>query len=195
MTRDRIVSPTAGAEQFALSNGLTRRGLIQAGAVAGGALLLSLRLPLANDEAEAVDSDRFAPNAFIRIDRDGQIVLTVPYVEMGQGTYTSIPMLIAEELELDLKQVRVEHAPPNEKLYANPLLGVQATGNSNAIRGAWKPLREAGATARAMLVSAAAKRWNVDPASCRAESGEVLHEPSGKHVSYGELAAEAARVP
>ena len=72
----------------------------------------------------------------------------MPYVEMGQGTYTSIPMLIAEELEVNLKQVRLEHAPPNEKLYANPLLGVQATGNSNAMRGAWKPMREAGATAR-----------------------------------------------
>ena len=95
----------------------------------------------------------------------------MPYVEMGQGTYTSIPMLIAEELEVDLKQVRLEHAPPNDKLYMNPLLGVQATGNSNAIRGAWQPLRQAGATARTMLVAAAAKRWNVDPASCRAQSG------------------------
>ena len=89
----------------------------------------------------------------------------MPYVEMGQGTYTSIPMLIAEELEMDLEQVRLEHAPPDEKLYANPLLGVQATGNSNAIRGAWQPLRQAGATARTMLVAAAAKRWNVDPAN------------------------------
>ena len=119
------------------------------------------------------------PNAFIRIDSNGQIVLTMPYVEMGQGTYTSIPMLIAEELEVDLKQVRLEHAPPNEKLYGNPLLGgMQATGNSNAIRAAWQPLRQAGAVARTMLVSAAAKRWNVDPASCRAQSGEVLHPPT-----------------
>ena len=135
------------------------------------------------------------PNAFIRIDRDGQIFLTMPYVEMGQGTYTSIPMLIAEELEVDLKQVQPEHAPPNEKLYANPLLGVQATGNSNAIRGAWQPLREAGATARTMLVSAAAKRWNVDPSSCRAQSGEVLHTPTGRRLKYGELAADAAHMP
>ena len=105
----------------------------------------------------------------------------MPYVEMGQGTYTSIPMLIAEELEVDLRQVQLEHAPPNEKLYGNPLLaGVQATGNSNAIRAAWQPLRQAGATARTMLVSAAAKRWNVDPASCRAQSGEVLHAPTGQ---------------
>ena len=126
---------------------------------------------------------------------DGQIVLTMPYVEMGQGTYTSIPMLIAEELEVDLSQVRLEHAPPNEKLYANPLLGIQATGNSNAIRGAWKPLREAGATARTMLVSAAAKRWNVDPASCRAQSGEILHALTGRSFKYGELAADAAGMP
>ncbi|MGC1692794.1 MAG: molybdopterin cofactor-binding domain-containing protein, partial [Pseudolabrys sp.] len=137
----------------------------------------------------------FVPNAFIRIDRDGQIFLTMPYVEMGQGTYTSISMLIAEELEVDLKQVQPEHAPPNEKLYANPLLGVQATGNSNAIRGAWQPLREAGATARTMLVSAAAKRWNVDPSSCRAQSGEVLHMPTGRRLKYGELAADAAHMP
>jgi isoquinoline 1-oxidoreductase beta subunit len=104
-------------------------------------------------------------------------------------------MLIAEELEVDLKQVHLEHAPPNEKLYANPLLGVQATGNSNAIRGAWQPLRQAGATARTMLVAAAAKRWNVDPASCRAQSGEVRHAPTGKRFKYGELAADAARMP
>src|SRR5205085_11903559 len=110
--------------------------------------------------AEAADAAAFSPNAFIRIDRDGQIVLTMPYIEMGQGTYTAIPMLIAEELEVDLKQVRLEHAPPDEKLYGNPLLGgVQATGNSNAMRAAWQPLREAGATARIMLMAAAAKRW------------------------------------
>ena len=121
--------------------------------------MLSVRLPLGGGKAQAAD-DAFVPNAFIRIERDGQIVLTMPYVEMGQGTYTSIPMLIAEELDVELTQVRLDHAPPNEKLYANPLIGVQATGNSNAIRGAWQPLRLAGATARAMLVSAAAKRWN-----------------------------------
>jgi isoquinoline 1-oxidoreductase beta subunit len=152
-----------------------------------------LSLPFSNGEAEAADN--LAPNAFIRVEGDGQIVLTMPYVEMGQGTYTSIPMLIAEELEVELKQVRLEHAPPNEKLYANPLLGVQATGNSNAIRGGWQPLRQAGATARTMLVSAAAKRWNVDPSSCRAQSGEVLHAPTGRRLSYGELAADAARMP
>jgi isoquinoline 1-oxidoreductase beta subunit len=115
---------------------------------------------------------------------------------MGQGTYTSIPMLVAEELEVDLKQVRVEHAPPNEQLYGNPLLGgVQATGGSTTIRASWKPLRQAGAIARTMLVAAAAKRWNADPASCRAQSGEVLHAPTGRSIKYGELAADAAGMP
>jgi isoquinoline 1-oxidoreductase beta subunit len=174
---------------------LSRRRFLQAGAAAGGGLMLSLSLPFGRGEAE-VGADGFAPNAFIRIEGDGRIVLTMPYVEMGQGTYTSIPMLIAEELEVDLKQVQLEHAPPNEKLYGNPLLGgIQATGNSNAIRAAWQPLRQAGATARTMLVSAAAKRWNVDPASCRAQSGEVLHAPTGRRIKYGELAPDAARMP
>ena len=175
---------------------LSRRRFLQAGAAAGGGLLLSLHLPFANGEADAADADGFTPNAFIRIARDGQIVLTMPYVEMGQGTYTAVPMLIAEELEVDLKQVRLEHAPPNEKLYGNPLLGgIQATGNSNAIRAAWLPLRQAGATARTMLLSAAARRWNVDPASCRVQSGEVFHPPTGRSAKYGELADDAARVP
>jgi isoquinoline 1-oxidoreductase subunit beta len=158
--------------------------------------MLSLNLPFGSGDAEAAGAQGFAPNAFIRIGRDGGIVLTMPYVEMGQGTYTSIPMLIAEELEVDLKQVRLEHAPPNEKLYGNPLLGgIQATGNSNAIRAAWQPMREAGAAARIMLVAAAAKRWRVDPASCRAQSGEVLHAPTGRRIRYGKLAADAARMP
>jgi isoquinoline 1-oxidoreductase subunit beta len=174
---------------------LSRRGFLRASAAASGGLLLSLSLPFAHRESQAAASDTFEPNAFIRIGGDGLIVLTMPYVEMGQGTYTSIPMLIAEELEVDLKQVRLEHAPPNEKLYVNPLLGVQATGNSNAIRGAWQPLRKAGATARTMLIAAAAKRWNVDSASCRAQSGEVRHQTSGRSLGYGELAADAAQMP
>src|ERR1700724_1641690 len=114
----------------------------------------------------------------------------------GRAPIPHISMLIAEELEVDMKQVRLEHAPPNEKLYGNPLLGgIQATGNSNAMRAAWKPMRQAGATARTILVSAAAKRWTVDPASCRAQSGEVLHAPTGRRIKYGELAADAAHLP
>jgi isoquinoline 1-oxidoreductase beta subunit len=179
-------------DRNASSAKLSRRNFLINSAVAGGGLVLSLSLSLG--ENKAAGAEAFVPNAFIRIGGDGQVVLTMPYVEMGQGTYTSIPMLIAEELEVDLKQVRLEHAPPNEKLYFNPLLGVQATGNSNAIRGAWKPLREAGATARMMLIEAAAKRWGVDAKSCRAEAGEVI-QSSGKRLSYGDLAADAARLP
>jgi isoquinoline 1-oxidoreductase beta subunit len=195
MILDHLTSKSARTAQSRSANDLSRRSFLQAGASLGGGLLLSLSLRLANGNAEAAAADSFKPNAFIRIEGDGPIVLTMPYVEMGQGTYTSISMLIAEELEVDLKQVQLEHAPPNEKLYGNPLLGVQATGNSNAIRGAWKPLRDAGATARTMLVSAAAKRWNVDPASCRGQSGKVHHAPTGRSVTYGELAADAARMP
>jgi isoquinoline 1-oxidoreductase beta subunit len=183
------------AEQSGSADGISRRTFLLAAAAAGGGLMLSLRLPSAGRDAAAAGIDGFTPNAFIRIAADGQVVLIMPYVEMGQGTYTSIPMLIAEELEVDLKFVRLEHAPPNEKLYGNPLLGVQATGNSNAIRGAWQPLRQAGAAARTMLVAAAAKRWSVDPASCRAQSGEVLHAATGRRIKYGELAADAARLP
>ena len=191
---EHLTSQAAGSDRLPLANAISRRGFLQVGAVAGGGLMLSLSLPFANGKAAA--SDGFASNAFIRIQGDGQIVLTMPYVEMGQGTYTSIPMLIAEELEVGLKQVQVEHAPPNEKLYGNPLIGgVQATGNSNAIRAAWQPLRQAGAIARTMLVSAAAKRWNVDPASCHAQSGEVVHAPTGRSIKYGALAADAARMP
>jgi isoquinoline 1-oxidoreductase beta subunit len=173
---------------------LSRRRFLTVSAAMGGGLLVGFTTGAAHT-AESIAGAPFTPNAFIRIGSDGQVVLTMPYVEMGQGTYTSIPMLIAEELEVDLKQVRLEHAPPNEKLYANPLLGVQATGNSNAIRGSWQPLRQAGATARTMLVSAAAQRWNVDAASCRAQSGEVRHAPTGRRLKYGELAADAARMP
>jgi isoquinoline 1-oxidoreductase beta subunit len=195
MTVEHLTSPGADAGRSPSTDGLSRRSFLRAGAAAGGGLALSLRLPLTNREAEAAGADGFAPNAFIRVGRDGQIILTMPYVEMGQGTYTSIPMLIAEELDVGLGQVHLVHAPPDEKLYANPMLGVQATGNSNAMRGAWKPLREAGATARIMLVAAAANRWGVDAKSCRTQDGEVIHVPTGRRLKYPELAVEAATMP
>jgi isoquinoline 1-oxidoreductase beta subunit len=172
---------------------ISRRSFLISIAAAGGGFILSLSLPLHNGHASTAGG--FAPNAFIRIGGDGQIVLTMPYVEMGQGTYTSIPMLIAEELEVSLTQIQLEHAPPNEKLYANPMLGVQATGNSNAIRGGWNPLREAGAAARIVLTEAAARRWGVDATECRAEAGEIVHTPSGRRFKYGDIAEDAARIP
>jgi isoquinoline 1-oxidoreductase beta subunit len=196
MLLDRLAPMIGGTDRQPLASDLSRRNFLQVGVAAGGGLLLSLSLPALTGNAAAADATSFAPNAFIRIEGDGAVVLTMPYVEMGQGTYTSIPMLIAEELEVDLSQVQLEHAPPNEKLYGNPLLGgIQGTGGSNAIRGAWQPMRQARAIARTMLVSAAAKRWNVNAASCRAQSGEVLHVPTGRRIKYGELAPAAARMP
>ena len=114
---------------------------------------------------------------------------------MGQGTYTSLPMLIAEELEVELEHVRVEHAPADDGLYGNSLLGFQATGGSTSVRVFWEPLRRAGATARSMLVAAAAAGWQAPPTSCRAESGEVIHLPTGRRIAYGALVDVAATLP
>lgn len=175
--------------------GVSRRTLLSASLAATGGLLIGVGVLSPSDAAQAAAAAPFMPNAFVRIDPDGKVTLTMPYVEMGQGTYTSIPMLIAEELEVDLATVSLEHAPPSDKLYANPLLGLQATGNSNAIRGAFEPLRRAGATARVMLVEAAAQRWKVDAATCRAARGEVTHAPTGRRIKYGALAADAAKLP
>jgi isoquinoline 1-oxidoreductase beta subunit len=115
----------------------------------------------------------------------------MPQFEMGQGVYTAIAMILAEELDANFAQVTLEHAPPNDKLYGNPTFGIQVTGNSNSIRAFWKPLREAGAGARAMLVQAAAQQWQVEPASCTTANGEVTHSESGRKLSYGALALAA----
>ena len=130
---------------------------------------------------------RFEPNAFIRIDRQGLVTLVMPQVEMGQGIYTGLAMVLAEELDVAADQVVLETAPPNDKLYANPVFGLQATGGSTSMRAFWMPMRKAGASARAVLVQAAAKMWNADPASCRTEHGQVLHDASGKKLGYGAL--------
>lgn len=166
---------------------------ISAGA-AGGCFLLGFGLPARGRDAPT-RSAPFAPNAFLRIDRAGKVTFVMPVIEMGQGTYTSIPMLIAEELEVDLKQVAIEHSPPDDEVYVNPLIGVQLTGASTSIRGTYTPLRRAGATARVMLVSAAARRWGVDASSCMATSGAVVHEPTGRRLQYGQLVEEAASMP
>ncbi len=139
-----------------------------------------------------VTEGKFAPNAFIRIDATGHTTLVMPQVEMGQGVYTAVAMILAEELDADLSQVTLQHAPPNDKLYANPTFGLQVTGNSNSIRAFWMPLRKAGATARAMLVQAAASEWKVEPASCTTSKSQVTHAESGRNLSYGELAAAAS---
>jgi isoquinoline 1-oxidoreductase beta subunit len=197
MTIPRIPSPVASAKTTA-PFAFSRRDFLKlsVSAAVGGGLLLAFGLP-----AHAVISDEsgtgapFAPNAFLRIDRAGKVSFVIPFIEMGQGTYTSIPMLIAEELEVDVDKVVIEHAPPDDKRYANPLIGVQMTGASTSIRASWEPMRRAGATARVMLVSAAAERWRVDPESCRAENGVVVHAGSGRKLAYGELVDAAAKLP
>jgi len=175
---------------------LSRRTFLQTGAAVGGGLLLGFTLPplspLSPLPPRVRNDGPFAPNAFIRIDRDGRVTLIMHKVEMGQGTYTSMPMLLAEELEVELSQVRLEHAPPNDALYAEPLFGVQETGGSTSVRGNWEPLRRAGAGARALLVAAAAQTWNVDTSSCHATGGVVIHGPTGRTLAYGALVDRAA---
>ncbi|MCK1340255.1 xanthine dehydrogenase family protein molybdopterin-binding subunit [Bradyrhizobium sp. 38] len=175
-------------------NSVSRRSLLTGGLATG--FLLAFHLPLraaVNEPVQPVDTTdgKFAPNAFIRIDETGRTILIMPQVEMGQGTYTSISAVLAEELDADWSKVEVQHAPPNDKLYGNPAFGLQATGNSNSIRAWWTPLRKAGATARAMLVQAAASQWGVEPASCSAAKGEVAHAASGRKLGYGAVALAA----
>jgi isoquinoline 1-oxidoreductase subunit beta len=132
-------------------------------------------------------------NAYVRIAAGGQVTLIMPKVEMGQGTYTSLAMLIAEELEVSLDRIAVEAAPVNPDVYG--FEGDQSTGGSTTIRVCWLPLRKAGAAARTMLISAAARKWGILPTACRAALGHVIHEASGRRLSYGELVSAAALVP
>jgi CO/xanthine dehydrogenase Mo-binding subunit len=174
--------------------GLSRRTFLVTSAAAGGGLLLGVYLPRTMGAKAQVADETLAPNAFVRIKPDDTITLVMPQVEMGQGTYTSMSMLIAEELEVDLAKVSLEAAPASDKLYALPLLGFQVTGGSTSVMGFWEPLRRAGATARVMLIQAAAAQWNVDPASCKAEKGEVI-SPVGNRLTYGALVDSAAKLP
>jgi isoquinoline 1-oxidoreductase beta subunit len=176
-----------------ISGNVSRRAVLTSG-LAGG-FLLAFHLPVraVNEPVQPPDvtDGKFAPNAFIRIDNAGKTTLVMPQVEMGQGVYTAVAMILAEELDADFAQVTLEHAPPNDKLYGNPTFGLQVTGNSNSIRAFWKPLRNAGASARAMLIQAAAREWQVEPASCTTANGEVTHKDSGRKLAYGALAASA----
>ena len=183
----------------AVSLAPSRRSMLQAG-LAGG-FVLAFHLPVAaapvpNDsEGVPPEPGPFAPNAFIRIDPAGKTTLVMPQVEMGQGVYTALAMILAEELDADWNAIALEPAPANEKLYANPMLTVQATGNSNSVRAFWMPLRKAAAQSRALLVAAAAAQWNVSPDSCTTGSGKVFHKASGRTLTYGELASRAKGTP
>lgn len=173
---------------------LGRRAVLKAGAAAGGAFVLGFHLPLGRGAPAKPAAQRFEPNAFIRIDRQGLVTLVIPQVEMGQGIYTGLAMVLAEELDVGADQVVLETAPPNDKLYANPIFGLQATGGSTSMRAFWMPMRKAGASARAVLVQAAASMWKADAAACRTEQGQVIHDASGKRIAYGALIDHTAGV-
>ena len=181
----------ASARDPGESRGLSRRGFLEMSAAT--ALLLGFSVPLRAARTVG-DGAIFAANAFIRIDHHGEVTLIMPQVEMGQGTYTSISMILAEELDADWSLVRVQHAPADEKLYANPDLTIQATGNSNSIRAFWRPLRLAGAAARACLIEAAAHQWGIPTSECRSENSRVFHDRSGRVLDYGALVGRAAAV-
>jgi isoquinoline 1-oxidoreductase beta subunit len=155
-------------------------------------LVIGFTLPAAVARmAEA--ADEFKPNAYLRIRSDNRITVVVGLSEMGQGVHTAIPMLVAEELDADWSRVRVEQAPVDQA-FINPIFGIQATGGSTSVNGAWEPMRKAGAAAREMLLAAAAKSWGVDPSQCRTERGAVIG-PNGKKLSYGQLTSRAAKQP
>src|ERR1700719_4112162 len=177
-----------------ISSGFSRRRVLT-GSLAGG-FLLAFHLPVraVNEPVQPPDdtTGKFAPNAFIRVDNTGKTTLVMPQVEMGQGIYTAVAAILAEEMDADFSSLFLEHAPANEKLYTNPIFGIQATGGSTSVRAFWKPLRTAGASARAMLVQAAAQQWQVDPASCATANSEVTHKDSGRKLTYGDVAAAAS---
>lgn len=171
-----------------------RRAFLRRSVYAGGGLVLALTLPAFKGGASRAASLTSSQlNAWLRIDRDDSITILVDRSEMGQGVYTALPTLIAEELEVDPARIKVIAAPVGDA-YVNALNGGQVTGTSNSITDAWERLRTAGAQARLMLVGAAARRWRVDPASCHAANGRVAG-PAGRSARYGELADAAARLP
>jgi CO/xanthine dehydrogenase Mo-binding subunit len=175
---------------------LTRRRFLEVSALVGGGLLVGCQIdkgPSAAARAKRTVRP-FVPNAWVAIGSDGTITLTCSRNEMGQDVHTSLAMLIAEELEVDPRGVRVVQAPADPEAYTNSLLGAQITGGSTSVRDAWIPLRRAGATARSMLVAAAAARWNVPAEECRAENAIVQHPKHGS-LRYADLAEAAASQP
>ena len=167
---------------------MERRDFLQVTGTIGAGLVIGFRIP---DRRGAAP---FAPNAWLRIGTDDSVLVVVDRSEMGQGVSTALPMLLAEELEADWGKIRFEFAPA-DKAYINPLFGLQGTGGSSSVRAAWKPLREAGARARSVLIAAAAQTWGVEPASCRAEAGAVIHTATNRRLMYGALAQRAATIP
>ncbi len=174
---------------------VSRRDFLKAGATIGGGLILGFSLPdhLAFGQASGHSGGSSMLNAFIRISSDETITIVVNHSEMGQGVYTSLPMLVAEELECDWSKIVVE-ASPVDPAYNHTQWGIQGTGGSTSVSSEWERLRKVGASAREMLIAAAADMWKVDKSSCRAENGKVVHS-SGKSMTYGQLATKAANMP
>ncbi len=175
---------------------LSRRGFLRAGALAGGGLVLGVYLPQlarADDQPEKAGVSTFEPNAFVRIGSDESVTVIANHSEMGQGIYTGLAMIVAEELDADWGKVRVESAPA-DPIYNHTLYGAQITGGSTSTWTEWDRLRKAGASARAMLVSAAAETWGVDAKTCGASDGHVAHAASGRRASYGQLVERASRL-
>lgn len=173
---------------------MSRRQFMKVSALAGGGLLLACHLPFGMRDAEAAGEAPFAPNAFLRIGADESVTVIVNKSEMGQGVYTSLPMLVAEELCCDWKKVTFQASPVAPEYNHAQFGPLMVTGGSSSVRSEWSRLSLAGAAAREMLINAAAQQWRVDAASCRAENGMILG-PGGKRLSFGALAAAAAKLP
>ena len=175
-------------------NTAIRRQFLKTAAVTGGGLLLSFYIPAFSRKFGAAPATTtFIPNAFIRIGNDDLITVIVNHSEMGQGSYTSLPMLVADELDADWSKVRVEFAPV-DAAYNHPGFGMMATGGSTSTWVEWDRFRKAGATGKYMLTEAAAQTWNVDATTCKTEKGFVIHTPTGKKLSYGQLVDKAATI-
>jgi isoquinoline 1-oxidoreductase beta subunit len=172
----------------------SRREFIKTGALVTGGLVIAFTMPGARRfaRAEGIPAGPFVPNAFLRVGTDDSVTVLLPHSEMGQGIWTALPMLIAEELDADWSKVRVEHAPA-APAYAHTAFGMQMTGGSSSTWSEFDRCRQAGATARAVLVAAAAQRFGVRPADCRTENGVVI--AGSKRARYGELAEAAAKLP
>src|SRR5690348_7161843 len=168
---------------------LSRRAFVVTSGVAGAGFLLGVRIPERPRQAlpgAALPSEApFAPNAWVRLDENGDVTILVHKSEMGQGVWTALPMIVAEEMDADWRRVRAERAPTRPELNT-------ATGGSSSVRDSWDALRHAGAAARSMLVTAAARRWNVSPSECTTSAGEVIHSASRRRLAYGALARDAA---
>jgi isoquinoline 1-oxidoreductase subunit beta len=188
-----MVGGTSRSREVRRGVNCTRRELLQRAAYIGGGLVLALGLPRLHGGSRAATTSNSQLNAWLRIGSDDSITILVDRSEMGQGVFTALPTLLAEELEVDPSRVKVVAAPVGEA-YVNALNGGQITGTSNSVPEAWEKLRKVGAQARSMLITAAARRWRVDPSSCRASNGRIT-SASGKTARYGELAEVAARLP